>query len=607
MKSTFGALNTVTRGLYAQQVGLDTTGHNISNANTPGYSRQMVNLTTTRPGTLYGSVGAIQLGTGVDVTAIKRVRDTFIDKQLWGESSSLGYSQTVETTLGKIENVFKDQLPDIGIQSALNKFWEAWQTLSTTASNDSARLAVREQGDALVSTIKSAADQIKNLITDINSNLDLKVTSVNQIASEIASLNKQISNVEVGDRDNANDLRDRRDYLIDQLSSLGETRVTEDKNHNYQVQFGDISLVSGSKFTKLSTPKPAPIDSYYGYEVGSIVVADNPSQTVNFKKGELGALLGDSSDGGSLIGLAGAKRTLDRLDTMSSFLLKDFNAVHKAGYGSDDESDRNFFDAKATSATADTNYNAVGYTPPTGGWLSLLKVNRDLYATNGLANIAAKTAPSLSIDQSVNPDSGAANISGTYTGAAGTFTITIGAVDPATNKVTQISYSFYNPGPPPATTGDTGLPISGTEDTFQLPNGLTIAITPDTDNATGDTYTFSVPYSGNASGDNAVNLANALKLTASPTLGDSSLDEYYAGFVGEIGIQMENATRLTDNQKTLVNQIITWRESVSGVNMDEEMTNMIRYQKGYNAAARVLTTLDEMLEKLINGTGVVGR
>jgi flagellar hook-associated protein 1 FlgK len=167
---------------------------------------------------------------------------------------------------------------------------------------------------------------------------------------------------------------------------------------------------------------------------------------------------------------------------------------------------------------------------------------------------------------------------------------------------------FCNPGPPPSTTSATGLtPISGTEDTFQLPNGLTIAIAANANNSATDTYTFDVPYRGNASGDNAVNLANALKLTASPTLGGSSLDEYYAGFVGEIGIQMENATRLTDNQKTLVDQIITWRESVSGVNMDEEMTNMIRYQKGYNAAARVLTTLDEMLDKLINGTGVVGR
>lgn len=608
MKSTFGALNTVTRGLYAQQVGLDTTGHNISNANTAGYSRQTVNLATTRPGTIYGSVGAMQLGTGVDITSIKRVRDIFMDKQMWQENSTLGYSQTVETTLGKIENVFKDQLPDIGIQSALNKFWNAWQTLSTTASNDSARLAVREQGNALVSTIKTAADQIKNLITDVNSNLALKVTSVNQIASEIASLNKQISNVEVGDRDHANDLRDRRDYLVDQLANLGETRVTEDKDHNYLVQFGDISLVTGNNFTKLSTPKPAAVDTYYGYEVSSIVVAANPSQAVRFKKGELGALLGDPSDAGSFVGLAGAKRALDRLDTMSGYLMKDFNAVHKAGYGTDDSSNHNFFDQKADTSFADTNYNAVGYTPPTGGWISLLKVNRDLYQTNGLAKIAAKTAPSLTITQS-DASAGKANISGDYTGVAGRFTITITGVDPTTNKVTGISYSLDNPGPPVTNilSGGPLTPISGTEDTFQLPNGLTIAVAANANNSATDTYTFDVPYRGNASGDNAVNLANALKLTTSATLGGSSLDEYYAGFVGEIGIQMQNATRLTENQKTLVDQIITWRESVSGVNMDEEMTNMIRYQKGYNAAARVLTTLDEMLDKLINGTGVVGR
>ena len=202
---------------------------------------------------------------------------------------------------------------------------------------------------------------------------------------------------------------------------------------------------------------------------------------------------------------------------------------------------------------------------------------------------------------------GKANISGDYTGVSGTFTLTIGAVDAATGKVTNLSYSFTDNATPPVTTAGALTPITGTEDTFQLPNGLTVAITRDLANGAGGTYTFAVPYRGNASGDNAVNLSNALKRDTYATLGNSSLDEYYAGFIGEIGVQSQNATRLTENQQTLVDQITVWRESVSGVNMDEEMTNMIRYQKGYNAAARVLTTLDEMLDKLINGTGVVGR
>ena len=112
---------------------------------------------------------------------------------------------------------------------------------------------------------------------------------------------------------------------------------------------------------------------------------------------------------------------------------------------------------------------------------------------------------------------------------------------------------------------------------------------------------------GNASGDNAVNLANRMKIDTTSTLGGSSLDSFYSSAIATLGVQSQSVTSLTANQKTLVSQITNWRESVSGVNIDEEMTNMIRFQKGYAAAARVLTSMDEILDKLINSTGVVGR
>ena len=116
-----------------------------------------------------------------------------------------------------------------------------------------------------------------------------------------------------------------------------------------------------------------------------------------------------------------------------------------------------------------------------------------------------------------------------------------------------------------------------------------------------------MPPQGNAAGDNAVLLANRLKTDTSDILGNSSLDTFYGSFIGALGVQSQDAKRQTDNQTALVGQINNWRQSVSGVNMDEEMTNMIRFQQGYNAAARVLTTMDDMLDKLINSTGMVGR
>jgi len=206
----------------------------------------------------------------------------------------------------------------------------------------------------------------------------------------------------------------------------------------------------------------------------------------------------------------GVKGYLDKLDTVSKFLLQDFNAVHKSGYGTDDSTGNNFFGADGV------DYNSAASAPlaGAGGWIGKLQVNPALLnSATGLAKIAAKTSSSTSLSNA----------------------------------------------------------------------------------------------QGNASGDNAVLLGNKLKTDVSATLGNTSLDSYYTTVIGALGVQSQDAQRTTDNQTTLIAQITNWRESTSGVNMDEEMTNMIKFQKGYNAAARMLTTMDEMLDKIINSTGMVGR
>jgi flagellar hook-associated protein 1 FlgK len=248
----------------------------------------------------------------------------------------------------------------------------------------------------------------------------------------------------------------------------------------------------------------SPLNTNYGY-VGKAVVVKGTTQPLEITNGELGGMLKarDTDISGYL----------DKLSTISQFLLTDFNAMHASGYGADNSTGNNFFGTSGVDYTPDPPNTDWSSATPKGDWLQALTVNKDLFdATNGLAKIAAKTLPSTGTD-------------------------------------TQ----------------------------------------------------------GNASGDNAVNLGNLLKLDSSSLLGNASLDSYYSTVIGQLGVDTQNAQRLTDNQTTLVNQIRNWRESVSGVNMDEEMTNMIRFQQGYNAAARVVTTVDEMLDKLINSTGVVGR
>ncbi len=587
MSSTFGGFNTVVRGLYVQQASLDTVGHNIANANTQGYSRQSVNLVTTTPENQYGMYGNNQKGSGVDVASVTRARDAFIDKQYWKETSTLGYGQMTVDYLGRIEGVFQEP-SDTGVQTTLNNFWSALQTLGTNASDDSVRTAVRQRGVEMVNSIQHATQQLNDMIQDTNSVITIKVDKVNQLSSQIYDLNRQIVRIETGGTDHANDLRDTRDILVDEMAQLVSINVNEDKSGAYYVQSAGVPIVSGAGYQKLEARSIN--DPDYGYEITNVYVEGEVNPLV-FKGGEIKGLL-DMRDNSTLGGDStdGIKGYLEKLNTMSKFLLQEFNDVHKQGLGKDNSTGNNFFGNSATDYTT--------FKPDAGKglqWISELKVNPALFnSADGLSKIAAKTAiNNLTIEQS-NAAGSAATVTSTYTGTTPlSYKVRITA-DTTSGEVTGVESSLDN--------GVTWTAATGTPPSFVLDGSsgkVTIQIPTDTHNKTNDEYTFSVSQ-GNAAGDNAVNLANRLKTDKSAILGNASLDTYYSSAIGALGVQSQSAQNLTKNQATLIGQITNWRESVSGVSVDEEMTNMIRFQKGYSAAARVITTMNDMFDTLIN-------
>lgn len=613
MRSTFSGLTTAVSGIYANQIGIDTVGHNVTNASTDGYSRQRVNLVTTSPESLYTSSGRAQIGTGVDTQSITRTRDTFIDQQMWKESSSLGYGENTVDILGRIEGVFSIS-SKTGLQSVFDKFWDSWQTLSTNASDDGCRITVRQRGVEMVDAIQHAAQQLKDINNDINSSIELKVSSINQYLSEIGSLNKQIVNVE-STGDHANDLRDRRDLLVDKMSKMIKLNCSEDKYGNYTIQASGQLLVDGGNYVQLTTAKTmdtAAAEDNFGLEK-TYVYVEGSSQRLNFSSGEIKGLIDARDD--SNFGIAAY---LEKLNTMSKFLLKDFNELHNTGYDLNNNQGQNFFGQSATNYSTDWPPSFAA--PGQGTWLSQLKVNDSLFGTNGTSLIAAKTL--AEIKQS-NANGGRAILTGNYS-YSGTapqqFQVTITGMDGTkAGKVDGISCTITT-GNPPVTTTAAVTKVSGDPNRFEIEyepgKKITIAMNNNAFTKSGDTYTFT-PVQGNGIGDNAVKLAEGLKTGMrsadifgqdyNSTLEDASLDTYYGSVSGALGVQSQNAQRLSDNQTTLVKQITQWRESASGVNMDEEMTNMIRFQKGYSAAARVITTMDSMLDKLINDTGMVGR
>lgn len=606
MASTFGGLNTMVRGLYAQQIALSTVGHNIASADKDGYSRQSVSLMTSAPEEIYGGNGSLQLGTGVLVGAINRNRDTFVDRQMWKESATLGYGQTLHDSLNKIQEVFQEPNEEDGMQGVMNQFWAAWQTLGKDASIDSgARSPVVQRGSELVDTIQAAGQKFYDQAADINSVIDLKVNKVNELSSEIYSLNRQIAAIEMGNKGQANDLRDTRDYLVDQMSSMIKVSVTEDQYGYYNIQSGGVTLVSATDTTNLSTASR--LDDKYGYEVKT-VVAEGSNKVLDLGSGEIKAMIEmrDSEE-------YGLKGYLNKLDRMSQFLLSDFNDVHKTGYDANNQPGDNFFGVSGVDY-----HTADGSLPAgmTGTWLSNLKINPELLKENGEAKVAAKTLATITQSNS-NGGPATLSLSGTYTGGTTEkkYTVVITGVD-AAGKVTGASYSTDD--------GVTWVAATANPDgTFALPDNVNINFATDKENTASvvpgtikDTYKFSMPPQNNAAGDNAYRLAQSMKVDVRQIMGESytgtlgkdvSLDGFYTSFIGAVGVQTQNAERLANNQETLVNQIKNWREATSGVNLDEELTNMIRFQKGYSSAARVITTIDEMLDKLINGTGVVGR
>lgn len=246
MASTFHGIETAKRSLFTQQTALNTVGHNISNANTAGYTRQRVSMSAATPMEPYGfshSTAAGQLGSGVEASSINRIRTAFLDDQYRSESKYQGSWQIQAETLDKLEKVINEP-SDTGIRTLMEKFWSSWSDLSKDPENITNRQIVRQTAVALTDSFNQLSRQLTDLDADLTGSADTKATQASSLLSSIADLNGQIKRME-GLGDNANDLRDRRDLLTDELSKLVNVTVTE-TDDGYVINMGNMSLVDGT-------------------------------------------------------------------------------------------------------------------------------------------------------------------------------------------------------------------------------------------------------------------------------------------------------------------------------------------------------------------------
>lgn len=495
MRSTFLGFNTVRSGLFAAQRALDITGHNIANVNTNGYSRQRLNQVQSSALPLFGGQG--MLGTGVDTLSITQLRNEFLDFKYRSEVTAQGYWEAKQSGLSFIEAIFNEP-SDSGVITVLDEFFASFQELSKNPESLTTRTLVRERATTFTNTVNHMYKQLERMAVDLNFEIGTTVTSINSYADQIAMLNAQIYRVE-SDGSHANDLRDQRNLLIDELSKLVNVDVVEvvDTNDGMSrktvLQINGQPLVYHDRVNKLDANIEVPSSFDNQIQMRQIRWANGDMLNVKALNGELKGLLDirDGNGGSS----KGVPFYIDELNKFVKTFADEVNAIHRSAFGLDGSTGTDFFTVLGIR-TLDVD--------PT-------------------VNITAKNIRvSLDIDMDVN-------------------------------KIGASESSVLLPGD-----GSKALALSALRHKFNM-------------------------------------------------FDEGKPEDYLKSLISNLGVDTQEAIRMNASQSFLVTQIDNQRLSVSSVSMDEELSNMVRFQHAYNAAARMITTMDEMLEVVINKIGIVGR
>ncbi|MRX72186.1 flagellar hook-associated protein FlgK [Bacillus lacus] len=347
MRSTFMGLETAKRGMFAQQSALYTTGHNISNANTEGYSRQRVNFSATDP---YPTASINrpqipgQMGTGVEAGSVQRIRESFLDVQYRTENNKLGYWESKAAALTKMEDIMNEP-SNYGLSKTMDRFWQSLHDLALNPSkeNSGARAVVRERGIAVADTFQYLSGSLQSIQRDLKEEVNITAKTIDSLARQINNINRQIAETEPHGY-LPNDLYDQRDLLLDQLSSLANIKITTEKSGG-----NALAIAEGAYTIELLNDKGQPLAVLVdgktlqanSVEVGyhesgfteKIIIGGQEINISDFTStGKLRSLIDSYGymDGAEVKGLY--PEMLHELDKMAFAFVTEFNAVHQSGY-----------------------------------------------------------------------------------------------------------------------------------------------------------------------------------------------------------------------------------------------------------------------------------
>jgi len=534
--------------LAAAQVGLSTTGHNIANAATPGYSRQVVVQGAAQP----QSYGFGFMGQGTEISTVKRIYSEFLGAQVNTAQSTKSALDSYSTQIRQIDNMLGDTAS--GLSPALQGFFSGMQEMASNPSSIPSRQAALSAAETLASRFQSMAGRLQEIEQGVNSQVTSSVNVINSYAQQIAKLNDAISLAQGATGRPPNDLLDQRDQLVLDLNKEIKATVVKQSDGGYNIFIGSGQpLVVGVKTFGLTT---------------AVLPSDPQKLEVAYQTAGGNVIVGASSLGGGKLGglLEFRSKTLEpaqkALDDLAIGLATTFNAQHRLGQDLDGNLGGDFF-----SVTA--GMGAAGFAVEIGDPRQI-----------------AAAAPILAEAASANSGTGA---------------ISAGSVNtpppPDANLQQPVTITFTSATTFDVTgtgTGDpTGLPYTPGETITY--NGWSFTIS----GAPADTDTFTVGPNTGGVGDNR----NALLLTGLQTanaMGDTSYQGAYAQLVSEIGNKSRELQVTSTAAGMLLSEATVSLQNESGVNLDEEATNLLRYQQAYQAAGKVMQIASQMFDVLLS-------
>ena len=532
--------------LTSLQRAISTTGNNIANVNTEGYSRQEVELASRNP----EYIGGLALGTGVEVSSIRRAYDQFLTQDVRTRTSSSAYFELYGTTASQIDNLMAD--PATSISSAMDNFFAAMEAVANNPTSQPERQVMLSEAETLANRFNYVDDRLSELAENMNEQMSVYVVDINQYAEDIAQLNQQIARLERTPGGSPNDLLDQRDRAIESLSKL--VRIDAVQQNDGSI---NVSLTTGHRLVSQQGAE--------ALQISSAPQADGPVRLYVSGPGGSNAEITNTSVGGELgAALDVSSNMIDRarrdIGLLAVGLTDTFNIQHKAGLALDLSAGGDFFSSilpVTTPSTANSGTTTVSA------------------AVNDVTQMTGASYQIEYTDTAVTITNLATDVSQDITGTSVTLdgvTFTVTAFDPSME-------------------GDRFL----VEPTGRAASSMAVAIT--------DTSDIAAANAGSNVGDNR-NMLSLIALREANNLKDGTQSVYdiYNNAVSQVAVDTRSAKANAATESSLLESVIDRRASITGVNLEEEAANLIRYQQAYQAAAQIITTANDVFDTLLRAT-----